>query len=281
MHILVVTKVTALQRFNSEPMKYAFVADDTLTRAKISAAAHDVAYQKLLDLLSEHYPDSRIVNVAQLDHLTIRDVRLVITLGGDGTLLTASHYVPDNIPVIAINSDPHRSFGNFCSWSIDDTEALLSTFSRDQKELEVVTVAVSRMRVKVDGEVVADRILNEALFSHTCPAAMTRFKLLDQRTSSSGIWISTGAGSTGAVSSAGGVKMSRNNINLQAVVREPWDNESRDLWSKPKLARTFTLTSKIADAMLYFDGPFLTVPVGIDQEVVFEVSPHSLNLVEL
>ena len=36
----------------------------------------------------------------------INDVDLVITLGGDGTLLQASHLMDDKIPVLGVNSDP-------------------------------------------------------------------------------------------------------------------------------------------------------------------------------
>ncbi|PRQ30888.1 putative phosphotransferase with an alcohol group as acceptor [Rosa chinensis] len=38
----------------------------------------------------------------------IHDVDLVITVGGDGTLLHASHYIDDSVPVLGVNSDPTR-----------------------------------------------------------------------------------------------------------------------------------------------------------------------------
>lgn len=31
---------------------------------------------------------------------------LVVTVGGDGTLLQASHFMDDSIPVLGVNSDP-------------------------------------------------------------------------------------------------------------------------------------------------------------------------------
>lgn len=36
----------------------------------------------------------------------IRNVDLVVTVGGDGTLLQASHFMDDSIPVVGVNSDP-------------------------------------------------------------------------------------------------------------------------------------------------------------------------------
>lgn len=38
----------------------------------------------------------------------INDVDLVITVGGDGTLLQASHFMDDMIPILGVNSDPTR-----------------------------------------------------------------------------------------------------------------------------------------------------------------------------
>jgi hypothetical protein len=36
----------------------------------------------------------------------IRNVDLVITVGGDGTLLQASHFMDDTVPILGVNSDP-------------------------------------------------------------------------------------------------------------------------------------------------------------------------------
>lgn len=36
----------------------------------------------------------------------ICNVDLVITVGGDGTLLQASHFMDDSVPVVGVNSDP-------------------------------------------------------------------------------------------------------------------------------------------------------------------------------
>ena len=36
----------------------------------------------------------------------VSDVDLVLSIGGDGTLLEASHHLSDDIPVLGLNSDP-------------------------------------------------------------------------------------------------------------------------------------------------------------------------------
>lgn len=39
----------------------------------------------------------------------ISDVDMVVTVGGDGTLLQASHFIDDSIPVLGVNSDPTQA----------------------------------------------------------------------------------------------------------------------------------------------------------------------------
>ena len=39
----------------------------------------------------------------------INDVDLVVAVGGDGTLLQASHFMDDRIPILGVNSDPTRN----------------------------------------------------------------------------------------------------------------------------------------------------------------------------
>lgn len=38
----------------------------------------------------------------------IHNVDLVVAIGGDGTLLHASHFMDDTIPVLGVNSDPTK-----------------------------------------------------------------------------------------------------------------------------------------------------------------------------
>lgn len=50
----------------------------------------------------------------------IRDVDLVITIGGDGTLLQGSHFLDDKIPVLGVNSDPTQAREVSCCFDIHE-----------------------------------------------------------------------------------------------------------------------------------------------------------------
>lgn len=69
----------------------------------------------------------------------MQQVDLVISVGGDGTVLSASHFLGDNIPLVGVNSDPNRaeennatkptdvrrSFGALCMCTALDVEEML------------------------------------------------------------------------------------------------------------------------------------------------------------
>lgn len=201
---------------------------------------------------------------------------LVITVGGDGTVLAASHNIGPKSFLFAINSDPVLSRGRFCQ-VFEKKHLLVRALRRALSDERKVTL-IPRMAVTLGKQVVSRRVLNEALFSHTCPAAMTRVAPPGKlRYNCSGLWVGTGAGSTGAIRSSGGKVLPIRSKMLQTVVREVCsESETGSLvWVNDK----FTFTSLTPDATLYLDGPFLRVPVGFEQVMRFEVSDEPLPMV--
>ncbi|XP_050139377.1 NADH kinase-like [Malus sylvestris] len=172
----------------------------------------------------------------------IRDVDLVVTVGGDGTLLQGSHFIDDSVPVLGVNSDPtqpeeveklrnefdaNRSRGYLCSATVNNFEHVLDNILESQANPS----KLARISIHVNSEVLPTYALNDILTSHPCPAALSRlsFKIKknDQPCSllvhsrSSGPRVSTGAGSTAAMLSAGGFPMPILSQDLQYMVREP------------------------------------------------------------
>ena len=147
---------------------------------------------------------------------------LIVTLGGDGTLLWASHLADASTPMVAINSAPDASVGYFAA---GDATNVAETLSRAMHS-ELKATKLSRVRVDVDGQTVSNRVLNDVLFCHECPAATARYviEIGDARETqmSSGIWVGPAAGSTAAIRSAGGKVLPIGSRKIQYVVREPY-----------------------------------------------------------
>jgi NAD+ kinase len=209
---------------------------------------------------------------------------LVVTLGGDGTLLWSSHMVGADTPMLAINSAPESSVGYFCAADRGDEHRVLGAALRG----ELKRTRLTRMRVALDGEVISERVLNDVLFCHECPAATTRYVIrygdLEEHQTSSGIWGGPAAGSTAAQRSAGGRVLPIGSMKLQWVVREPYRGPGRTYELARGLVdpeRYLSITSKMREGKLYLDGAQKVHPVDIGTEIRLCRSPEPLTLLGL
>lgn len=206
---------------------------------------------------------------------------LVITVGGDGTFLGASHSV-GTTPILGINSSPSYSVGFFCAGRSTNAVQIISRALRGTLGLCPLT----RMKVSLNGKPVATRILNDALFCHAHPAATSRYTLKTKRAQeaqkSSGFWIGPAAGSTAAQRSAGGRVLPLSSQKLQLVVREPYTplgerTRIRHLFLEP--GESLEVISRMPDSRLFVDGPDSSVVVSFGDRLTFEHADEPLMLV--
>jgi NAD+ kinase len=205
---------------------------------------------------------------------------LIVTVGGDGTLLRASHSI-DNVPILGVNSAPKYSVGFFCAAYPDNVETLLERAMNGTLE----SVRLNRMSVSVNGSLISKRVLNEALYSHTSPAATSRYILqvgrVEEEQRSSGLWVGPAAGSTAAIRSAGGKELPLSSRKLQLVVREPYLQAGQ----RYRLQRVqvgpserIVVVGKMVDASLFLDGPSKHLGLRLGDRVTFQASDEPLTL---
>lgn len=217
---------------------------------------------------------------------------LVVTVGGDGTLLWAARWVGVDLPMVAINSAPGDSVGHFCAGKKGAVQATLELALAGKLHRSSLT----RMEVKLGGEVVTRRVLNDILFSHASPAGTTRCvlrldkgdgKVIEEEQKSSGIWVGPAAGSTAAQRSAGGKVLPAESTKLQYVVREPYipDDGSGKRLRGPRLRLgtinpqgALTIVSKVRDGRIFIDGPHRVRDVEMGEEIVLRASDEPLTL---
>jgi NAD+ kinase len=151
--------------------------------------------------------------------------RLVISVGGDGTLLAASHWVT-GAGLLGVNSAPRSSVGYL-------TLVRRMTLARTLAQIasgDLLPQPVCRLEVELEGRVLPPA-LNDILIAHEQPAATSRYRLrLGRRAEdhrSSGLWVSTAAGSTAGIRSAGGQPMPLNVRRLQFRARELYRAQGR------------------------------------------------------
>jgi NAD+ kinase len=214
---------------------------------------------------------------------------LVVTIGGDGTLLVASHQLGPDTPILGINSAPESSVGFFCAGRRGTVLKTLRAALSDKLSVS----RLSRMHVELNGKVVHQRVLNDALFCHESPAATSRyilgvrqpaktFQTEEQR--SSGIWVGPAAGSTAAQRSAGGRVLPLSSRALQFVVREPYVRRGK----RPRLALglirdggILEIRSKVRDGRLFLDGVHTVHTVGLGDLITMRRSEEHLLVLGL
>jgi NAD+ kinase len=253
--------------------------DPTVSRLRASHEAHEQTVREVRATLDRLGVEVVMVS-GSTRQFDARDLDLVVTVGGDGTLLSASHNVTD-VPILGINSAPQHSVGFFCGARSGEAPAALEKALRGGLRRAVLT----RMQVTVNGAIVTSRVLNDALFCHASPAATSRYLIrlgkVEEEQKSSGFWIGPAAGSTAAQRSAGGRVLPLTSKRLQLVVREPYTPHGEEYRLRHALippGSPLVVRSKIHDAKLFFDGPIHSADVGFGDVIEFTQAPQSLTL---
>lgn len=154
--------------------------------------AHKQCVTDLLAIFRRHNVQFSCVNRVELDRQHLADVDLLVAVGGDGTVLSAAHFIDHGtIPLLGVNSDPNtqkdqlqvktkgderRSHGALCMCTAIDMEEQLQTVLYGGGRLEKRT----RIRCKVKGTFSETRLvpaLNDLLVANPSPAAVSRFRM--------------------------------------------------------------------------------------------------------
>jgi len=129
---------------------------------------------------------------------TFLPLDLVVTLGQDGLVANTAKYIGKQ-PLIAVNPDPERFDGILLPFSPDQTGKALAQVMEGNCRIRSVTLAEARMS---DGQrLLAFNDLFLGAQTHVSARYRIRWAKREEPQSSSGVLVSTGAGSTGWVSS--------------------------------------------------------------------------------
>src|SRR3989338_1378233 len=157
-----------------------------------------------------------------LNKKAFQNKELVIAVGGDGTFLRASHFIFDNTPILGVNSDPKRKEGFFMAATRKDFDGKFSKIANNKFKIK----KLNRLEAYLNNKKIPELALNEFYISskkeyHTARYYLT-IKGKRERQKSSGIIISTAAGSYAWMKSAGGKQLPLNSDKFEYMVREPY-----------------------------------------------------------
>lgn len=289
MKLLLVVKKTNLERHGEDLFDVHRRSDKMLKQIEKVQLAHNQHHEALLALrkaLNAAAINFDEVTRDKMVYVNLSEYQLVLTLGGDGTLLSTSHFINlENLPVVGIRS-AESSVGFLCAAHYNQLEKLVSSI----KNNTFVAKPILRIKAEIFSALDASHIetapvLNEFLFSHLNPAATTRYQLIiDEETEeqkSSGLWISAPAGSSAAILAAGGTQQDLDSKQAQYLVREPFIlpqalHLTRGFLNLAK--QDFHLRNLCDQAILAVDGQHGTHPLRFGDTVSFK-NAKSLSLV--
>ncbi len=189
---------------------------------------HDTFY-KSLDIIQKKI--SKLVKIKIIDrtflpNFVFSENDVVIVLGQDGLVANTAKYV-NNIPILAINPDPARYDGILLPFNTLNFEDTFYEVIENRYKYKLVTMAEAKLN---DGQKL---LAFNDLFIGPSTHISARYKIthneITENHSSSGVIVSTGAGSTGWLSSlfnmAAGISRTfySSNSNIEQK-RVEWDS---------------------------------------------------------
>lgn len=280
--VLVAHKRTTFEKYTSadDPALHALIEAGDIAVGALEAS-HDAHYRSLDEVLrvlresGVNFESKYRGDVDTIEH------DLVVSVGGDGMVLDLSHKLSSQ-PILAVNSDPAMSVGYFCA---GDAAEFGELFERTQTGAWT-PISLYRFGVNIDGERVGCPILNDILVAHENPAAVTSYVITvgeadPEPQKSSGIWISTPAGSTAAIRSAGGYVLPLDSTRIQYLVREPCPPTVglyRHIKGIRRMSAGFEVTSKMPQGRVYLDGPHLFAEFGVGRVLTLDDNVPPLRI---
>jgi len=201
---------------------------------------------------------------------------LVISVGGDGTFLHAARSVRQ-IPLLGVNSDPARSEAVFCAASCRS----FAHFVRQALAGRLQELRLCRLELRLNGKRSPYQAINDVLVVHDDPATMSRYRLRirgrEEHQKSSGLWVSTAAGSSSAVMAAGGVRLPWSDKKFQYRPRELYRGRlSRYRLTGGVLAsrERVRVTWLMRKGSAFLDGPHVRIPLRFADQLEIRLSLH-------
>lgn len=151
----------------------------------------------------------------------VAEADAVIVVGGDGTLLRASHFI-EGTPALHISSSTDKNEAFFARATRKDANRKIRLLASGRYKV----IRLLRLEAMLNGKKLPFKALNEIYAGSREAYHVSRYTLMigkrKEEQKSSGILIATPAGSHAWVRSAGGVTLPLTAKKMEYVVREPY-----------------------------------------------------------
>lgn len=280
-HILVLYKISTYQHYQKSSVGLKLDSDE-IDRFRKTHDAHYQAVQHIEDVLHARELSYQKVTRGQLEDYS--DFDLIITVGGDGTFLEGARYINDQM-MLGVNSDPNWSVGRLCLANPENFENFIDDILNNRSKI----IPLNRVSVNFQTTGTFVHSINDILIAHTNPASLSRYKIcinsICEEQRNSGMWISTAAGSTGAIHSAGGEILDFESDDFQYMPRELYHGWQRDEYKlKGGVLSKNTkieITSLMNEGLIFIDGSHHRIPFTSTECVTISQADLPLSMIQM
>lgn len=303
--VCIVQKQTSWERYTKLHAKAEFYdyvkrSKDVLAPVQAAHADHlqsrDLLFRTLerlgLSYAALHLDDLRKNKISFFDENKERSglrpkFKLVISLGGDGTFLHASHHVGGEVALLGINSSVANSVGHLCSVKPQEIESALRAIL-DKKHIVKKSRRLKVRVLRAGKSTPLPLALNDVLFCHKHPAASSRYEISvlgrtgtqAEKHISSGVWVSTAQGRSAAIAAYGFESIPNEPTHMYVAARELYRPATESL----KLGRFFidgekeflSIFSRMRQGLVCVDGPDFCAPFGFGDRVEISLPEHAV-----
>ncbi|MGV8087134.1 MAG: NAD(+)/NADH kinase [Candidatus Woesearchaeota archaeon] len=282
-NVLLATKQTSLEYYRQnydKPEEVLSVKE--LERKKREHKEHYESFNYIKSVLDKHNISYQRVYMPYGAYEEFVDRDLIISIGGDGTVLNTAHYILDKTPILTVKSEGD-SVGALCKINAKQFEDTLDKLLNDDFTVESWTRVEGTFNHKKD--IALNEIAVGPKYFNGMMRYEVKFKDVSEEQRSSKIMVSTGAGSTGWYNN---VEYSQGNFDPQSkelrfVVSE--DNKSNHyklLHGVMKVGDVVEITSLMdIDGAISFDGDNnkRMYDFNIGKKLYVKISDKPLNVI--
>jgi NAD+ kinase len=245
--------------------------EDALTIGKVKA---------VLDRLGIRYS---FIERSKLNKRCFRNKDLVVTVGGDGTFLKASHYIKNGCPIFGVNSDVGMKEGFFLTADRKDFEKKIKKLAEGRFKIK----KLARLEATLNNKKIPELALNEFYIGSDKEYIASRYYITvnghKERHKSSGILIATPAGSYAWIKSCGGKKLRLTEKKFEYVVREPYEGTLSGKYKLKKgvlrKGKRITIVSDMEKGLLVVDSMGKEYLFNKKDKITVSLSDNSLDAV--
>lgn len=180
------------------------------------------AFASVKTALKKYRIKYKIAHRSKLSSKLFQHNDLIVAVGGDGTFIMASHFIFGETLIMGVNSNPRYKEGFFTAADKGDFDSKIKKIM--EKDFKIKKI--HRLEAHINNKKIPELALNEFYVAskkqHHTARYFIRVNGVLEKQKSSGVLISTAAGSHAWIKSAGGKVLPLESDKFEYLVREPY-----------------------------------------------------------